>query len=221
MGKGMLRDLQSMLSRINGIEQNLDVYDFLVTDAALLAQLETGETARSTAEKVLIQESPDAVDMTLYLDEELLRRLTSRDPRRRLGRANLADFWIALEGVSHFNYIAWNAASDKSVTLMEVEMQAEVDKYVGARLLSEQQRTSLGDSVFRRLFDEPRFDEQLGPAELSRYRHASRFAGRFCRSLEQRFASGALAPAMLHELRAFYRLPQPEKISHIQVASFA
>ena len=210
-----------MLSRINGIEQSLDVYDFLVTDAGVLQQLESNEDARPTAEKVLIQESGEALDMALYLDAGLLERLMSRDPRHRLGRRNLADFWTVLEGVSHFNYIAWNAAADKSVTLMEVEMQAEVDKYVGARLLSEQQRTSLGDNVFRCLFDNPKFDANLKPAELSRYRTASRYAGRFCRSLEKRFPAPASMPAMLQELRAFYRLPQPEKVGHIQSALFA
>lgn len=217
----MLRDLQAMLSRINGIEQSLDVYDFLVTDAAMIGYLDTNDDPRPTTEKVLIQESPDEVGMTLYLDAELLDRLTSKDPRRRLGYGNLADFWTVLEGVSHFNYIAWNAAADKSVTLMEVEMQAEVDKYVGARLLSEQQRSSLAESVFQRLFDDPQFDEALEPDELARYRNASRFAGRFCRSLERRFPTPARIPAMLQELRAFYRLPQPDKVGHIHAASFA
>ena len=217
----MLRDLQSMLSRINGIEQSLDVHDFLVTDVELLERLETEADARPTTEKVLIRESPEALDMTLYLDADLLERLRSQDPRQRLGYGNLVDFWTVLEGISHFNYIAWNAAADKSVTLMEVEMQAEVDKYVGARLLSGQQQTSLGDSVFRHLFDNPRFDDNLEPGELSRYQNASRFAGRFCRSLEQRFPAPQLIPAMLEELRAFYRLPQPEKVGHIQSAMFA
>jgi hypothetical protein len=217
----MLRDLQSMLSRLYGIEQSLDVHDFLVTDAALLRQLETDANARQTTEKVLIKESADALDMALYLDADLLERLRSRDPRERLGRRNLADFWTVLEGISHFNYIAWNAAADKSVTLLEVEMQAEVDKYVGARLLSRQQRTSLGDSVIHWLFDDPHFDGNCGPEELSRYRNASRLAGRFCRSLERRFPGSALMPAMLRELRAFYRLSQPQKVGHIQSAMFA
>jgi len=217
----MLRDLQSMLSRIYGIEQSLDVHDFLVTDAGVLTALEANDEARQTTEKVLVSEQSGEIGLTLYLDAQLLDRLTSSDPRRRLGHANLADFWTVLEGVSHFNYIAWNAAADRSVTLMEVEMQAEVDKYVGARLLSEQQRTGLGECVYEWLFDDPTFDANLGPEELTRYRDASRYAGQFCRSLEQRFAAQASLPAMLEELRAFYRLPQPAKVGHIQSALFA
>lgn len=217
----MLRDLQTMLSRINGIEHSLDVHDFLVTDARLIEALEANDAARPAAEKVLIQESDEELGMTLYIEADLLARLASLDPRRRLGHANLADFWTVLEGVSHFNYIAWNAEANKSVTLMEVEMQAEVDKYIGARLLSDQQCSSLAGKLLDHLFDEPQFDEQLGPAELARYRNASLFAGRFCRSLERRFPTPAMPPAMLDELRAFYRLPQPEKVSHVHAASFA
>jgi hypothetical protein len=56
---------------------------------------------------------------------------------------------------------------------------------------------------------------------LSRYRSASLYAARFCHSLEARFARSAALPAMLREVRAFYRLPQPEKVGYIHAASFA
>ena len=210
-----------MLSRVYGIEHTLDVHDFLVTDGQLLEQLETDQSIRPNTEKLLICQSEDEVGMTLYLDAELLERLASMDPRQHLGHWNLADFWAVLEGLSHFNYVAWNAAADKTVTLMELELQAEVDKYIGARILSEQQQTSLGAGVYRRLFEDPRFDEDLNPAELSRYRNASLYAARFCRSLEARFGGSDFLPAVLSELRTFYRLPQPEKVGHIQAASFA
>jgi hypothetical protein len=218
----MLRDLQSLLSAVYAIDQGLDVYDYLVTDAKMLACWETPETDRPTEEKLLIREFENELGMTLFLDSGLLDRLTTSDPRCRLGHANLADFCKAVEGISHFIYMAWNAAADKSVTLMELEMQAEVDKYVGARMLLDQQPDSnLGDSLFSRLFDNPDFDEHLTPEELVRYRDASSYAGQYCRSLERRFSPEQIGLDMIHDLRAFYRLPQPEKVSHIQSASFA
>jgi len=61
----------------------------------------------------------------------------------------------------------------------------------------------------------------LRPEELARYRDATSFAGRYCRSLESRFAQDRLAREMVHELRNFYRLPQPAKVSHIQGAFFS
>jgi len=218
----MLRDFQSLLSQVYAIDPCLDVHDFLVTDAALLAQWQAPDTLRTTEEKLLVQAGEDEIGMLLFLDAQLLDRLTACDPRRRLNIGNLADFCKVLEGISHFNYLAWNAAADKSVTLMELEMQAEVDKYIGARILVQAQAGSnLGGSLFRRLFDDPRFDENLTPEELTRYRDASSFAGEYCRSLERRFPAQQLGLDMMRELRQFYRLPQPDKVSHIRAAFFA
>lgn len=223
----ILRDFQSLLSRIYGIEQSLDIYDFLVTDPAMLAKIEEPHSARATEEKLLIHVQEDELGVLLYLNSELLKRLTAKDPRQYLGQNNLADFCKVLEGISHFIYLAWNAAADKSVTLMEMEMQAEVDKYIGARVLLQRQSWSpLDDSLFDRLFDDPCFDDRLDAEELARYRHASTYAGRYCLSLEKRFPGAKMGLPrfdweMIRDLRAFYRLPQPGKVSHIQSAAFA
>lgn len=223
----ILRDLQSLLSQIYGIDQCHDVHDFLVTDAAMLEKLETSGSARATEEKLLIQQCEDELGVLLYLNRELLDRLMAEDPRLYLGQSNFADFCKVLEGISHFIYLAWNAAADKSVTLMEMELQAEVDKYIGARVLLQQQESSpLEGSLFDRLFDDPAFDARLEPEELTRYRDASTYAGRYCLSLEKRFSRDVNSTPnfgldMIRELRAFYRLPQPGKVSHIQAAAFA
>ena len=223
----ILRDLQTLLSQIYGIEQCHDVHDFLVTDAAMLENLETADTARATEEKLLIHEQEDELGVSLYLNRELLERLMAKDPRRYLGQSNFADFCKVLEGISHFIYLAWNAAADKSVTLMEMELQAEVDKYIGARVLLKQQASSpLDGALFDRLFDDPAFDDRLEPEELARYRDASTYARRYCLSLEKRFSADEASSShfgldMIRDLRAFYRLPQPEKVSHIQTATFA
>ena len=74
--------------------------------------------------------------MALYIDAAVLERLARRDPFDALTHENLADYLTAAEGVSHFVYVAWNTGHDKPVTLLELELQAEVDKYVlGAWLL--------------------------------------------------------------------------------------
>jgi len=218
----MLRDFQSLLSTVYEIDHELDVYDYLVTDADLLTRWEDPENIRPTEEKLLIQEHEDELTMLLFLDAELLDRLFTEDPRQHLSHRNFADFCTVLEGISHFNYMAWNATADKSVTLMELEMQAEVDKYVGARAMLNQQQidSDLSESLYSRIFEDFVFDEGLCPAELARYRDASAYAGRYCRSLEKRFPPERIGVEMIEDLRTFYRLPQPDKVSHIQAASF-
>lgn len=218
----LLRELQNLLSTLYSIDLDVDVHDFLVTDTGLLDLLENSSTSRLTEEKLLISESDDEMHVTLYLDADLLERLGELDPRNHLGHANLADFCKVLEGVSHFNYLAWNAAADKSVTLMELELQAEVDKYIVARaFLQNQMQGNLGQTLYDRLFVSPQFDPALAAEEYVRYRDASAIAGQYCRTLERRFSAESFDGEMMQDLRTFYRLPQPGKVSHIQTKSFA
>lgn len=218
----LLRELQNLLSALYGIELEVDVHDFLVTDVDLVRLIEDSNASRVTEEKLLISERDDEVCVTLYLAAELLERLGDLDPRDHLGHANLADFCKVLEGISHFNYLAWNATADKSVTLMEMEMQAEVDKYIAARaLLENQPRSDLGHTLYDRLFASPRFDPALAAEEYVRYRDASTFAGQYCRTLERRFPAERFGVKMMQDLRTFYRLPQPGKLSHINTKAFA
>jgi hypothetical protein len=217
----VLRELQNFLARLYGIEPPADVRDFLITDAGQARQLEGGG-GRETEEKLLVAEHADELHLALYLDAALLERLAARDPLERLGAANLDDFCKVLEGLSHFNYLTWKASARLSVTLLELELQAEIDKYLGARLLANHQsRPELAERLLAVMFDAPRFHDSLSAAERERYAHAARFAGWYCRSLEARYARGLPGGAMLRELRAFYRLPQPAKLSHIHQAAYA
>ena len=217
----MLRNLQTLLAQLYRIEPPADVRDYLITDARQARALE-GEGGRDTDEKLLLAEDQDELHLALYLDAELLDRLASRDPFEYLDADNFEDFCKVVEGLSHFNYLTWNASADRRVTLLELELQAEIDKYMGARTLATHQaRPELEATLFAVLFESPRFHATLSAAEHERYSYAARFAGWYCRSLEARYACGLPGGEMLQELRDFYRLSQPAKLSHIHSAAYA
>jgi hypothetical protein len=135
----LLSRLQDLIGGIYDVSIAHDVYDFLVTDRGRLPH-----AARSgTADEELLVAQPlagsDEVVMSLYLDPALLQRLAREDPLTRLHAGNVADCWTALEGVSHFLYLAWNAGHGRPVSLLELEMQAEVDKYVASYWLLRRQ----------------------------------------------------------------------------------
>ncbi|MCC5795366.1 MAG: hypothetical protein JJT85_11615 [Chromatiales bacterium] len=218
----LLRDLQQLLGRLYGADLAADVCDYLITDAGVVRALPCHHGYRDIDEKLLIHQDGDVLDLGLFLDEAVLERLREADPREALGLHNLADFWTVLEGISHFHYVAWQAARDQCVTLLELEMQAEVDKYLGTRVLLEQQgHSQLEGALLHWLFERPFLDARLGAEEAERYRDASHLAGRYCHHLESRYPAGRPAPAMLAELRAFYRWPQPVKVSHIHRVGFS
>jgi hypothetical protein len=215
----LLRDLQALLGAVHAIEPPADVRDYVLTDAAVLAQLTDGRPGRDTDEKLVVVEGGDGLDVALYLEAAVLDRLADQDPRRALCGTNLADFWTAVEGVSHFNYLVWNAARDRPVTLLELEVQGEVDKYTATRaLLAAQPGGGVGGPVHARLFDDTRLADALSAEEAARYRDAASLAGRYCKRLEARFAPGGLPVGLVRELRAFFRLPQGPKVTRIRAA---
>jgi hypothetical protein len=215
-----LRELQRMLLGLYAVEIGEDVCDYLVTDPAWLAAGSGREHRRDAAEQLLIEEAGDEISLALYLDAAALARVEALPPGAELDPAQREVFFLVLEGVSHFNYVAWNATRDKRVTLLELEMQAEIDKFVTACALPGAVTRTEREAVFAHLFAAPVFDPALGAIESSRYQFANHLAGRYCRSLSSRYPAHA-SGGMLRELRAFYRWPQPAKVSHIHAAVFA
>ncbi len=213
----VLHGLQSLLGRLYDVELNYDIYDFLVTDRGALPEVAPALTASDIEEELLLAETPDGAGVSLYLDPGLLRRLEGADPVGALTETNLADYCTALEGVSHFVYSTWRLDRDLPVSLLELETQAEVDKYaVTVFLLADQQGGAYPAQVHARLFDRVSFDARLEPDQYHRYRTAHRCAAHYCRRLEHRFVSRGVAriEALVRELRKFYRLGSTAKLRH-------
>jgi hypothetical protein len=217
----ILKQLQDFIGDIYDVSISHDVYDFLVTDRRHLPA--AARSSGPTDEELIVAQPEEGdtgeIAMSLYLDPELLERLDRADPMERLHDGNVADYWTALEGVSHFVYLAWNAGHDKPVSLLELEMQAEVDKYVGSYWLMRRQFPDRFPSeLLRLLFERTRIDPRLAAGREDLYREASRYAEKFCRRLEQslRGARGRSQAEVLTELRRFYRLTNARKVAHIQ-----
>jgi hypothetical protein len=219
----VLRGLQSLLGRLYDVELQYDVYDFLVTDRRAVACSGQVADRRASEEELLLAETLDAggtrsAGVALYLDPQLLRRLEQADPHRALTEHNLADYCTALEGVSHFVYSTWRLDRDLPVSLLELETQAEVDKYAVTVFLLARQTGAMAypRQVHARLFDRVRFDARLEPEQYERYRTAHRCAAHYCRRLERRFVNRGVAriEAMVRELRSFYRLGNTAKLRH-------
>jgi hypothetical protein len=212
----ILRQLQDLIGDIYDVRITHDVYDFLVTD---LGRLPAAVRASDSDEQLIVAQpvaGDGEVGMSLYLDPGLLARLQRADPIASLHDGNVADCWTALEGVSHFLYVAWNATHDKPVSLLELEMQAEVDKYVASYwLLRRQFPERFPAELMRVLFERTRIDPSLAQGREHLYREASRYAHRFCRKLEQSLRAAG-DREVLAELRRFYRLTNARKVAHIE-----
>ena len=181
-----------------------------------MRNLDTSRSNNGTREKLLVFEDEEGLNLSLYLDEKLLNHFLQHDPLDRLGQHNVQEFCLVLEGISHFLYLVWNATFDRSVTLLEMELQAEVDKYIMLLECFERQSANpVPGQLSRLLFEANNYHEDLSPEEHKRYRQASSYAMRYCRELEKRYLSGGSRESLLAELRRFYRLTKRGKLDRI------
>ena len=212
----VLQALQKLLSGIYDVPLTHDVAEFLVTDRGRLPPALLGNDAD---EQVLVAEEGGTLWLSLYLEPGVLQRLASANPLEALHAGNIADYWTALEGVSHFIYLVWNASYDRPVTLLELELQGEIDKYVSSLwLLREQNPRRFPPELHYLLFDHARVDAILAGERKGLYRRANSYAARFCRRLAHtlRPAGPAAQGAAISELRQFYRLSRERKLRHIE-----
>jgi hypothetical protein len=209
-------ELQALLIGIYDLPPAPDIRHFLLTDRELARTLGAD---RASDEQLLVAQDADALSIGLYLDAAVLARLHNLDPMRALTSENLADYLTVAEGVSHFVYLAWNAAFDKPVSLLELELQGEVDKYVAALwLLRRQGSGRFPHELHRALFERTRIDAVAAGERHDLYRTASRYAARYCRRVAARleFTARAAASETVAELRRFYRWGNARKLRHIE-----
>lgn len=210
----MLDALQAQHNATYQLDSGHDVRDFLITNPLVAGVIGQSALPAGSGETLFLSQDDDGLGMSLFLDGDLLERVERSDPLNGLHPGMLADFCQVLEGISHFNCMAFKAGRDREVSLLELELQGEVDKFV----TSAQIAIERGDHAFLRklhgwLFDEVGFHDELDATALARYRAANDYAARFCKHLLRGMLSGN--DAALDELRVFFRLPIADKMSLI------
>ena len=192
----MLDDLQQRLEQAYDITVPHRAEHFLITDPRLVTLL--GADPRHSSEQLLVSQDQEGLAMSLFLDETLVSG----------AELKLDDYVKVIEGVSHFLYLAWRAGHDRSVTQLELELQAEVDKFFALV----QEGRSGPKRLHRRLFTGVRYRQGLSSEQLDRYRTANRLAARVCADWIRRFGDRPDHPAWLAEARRFDRVDQAAKM---------
>jgi hypothetical protein len=213
--RGTLGFLQRELEAIYGVRAPR-VEQFLIGLEAVRA---AGHVPRAH-EELLVVEEPGGVALGLYLSPRVVAGAAGADPHDRrprlTARAALRDVACAAEGVSHFVYLATRAAAGGTVSLLELEVQAEVDKFVLLLLhLWRRGLRRMSPALRRRLFERVRYHAWLGAEERARYVEANRLGGAYARWLEGRYVEDADIDGLLRELRRTYRRGGGEKIAYL------
>jgi len=210
----MLDSILHHIDRVYVLDLNVDIRDFLVSRETC-ARLGADPSRGSVLVK---QDADEEIELGLYIGEEDLERLTEVDlASSPMPASSFELLLLAIEEVSHFAYLAYSASREKRVTELELELQAEVDKFVTFTLLyASRNRGRVPKDLLDRMFGDFAVRPGLDSERRERYAAASSLASRYCSYVVQSALEReeGLAP-LLAELRRFYRLSQRGKIGRI------
>lgn len=203
----MLDAIQRRLAALYDLTP-VESVDRFVCGPEILAAL-AGEGAAERREVLLVLEDEEGVHVGLYLDPKVLEALKGDSP-------SFDAVCLATEGVSHLLYLSFRADNDHQVTQLELELQAEVDKYAAGLLAGNGVGAIRARSraLRQRLFRSPRFIDPPGTVKGERYRIAHHAAARYTAHLESRFVDRHGLGELAAELRRFYRLGSRAKLRH-------
>jgi len=168
--------------------------------------------------RVLLREAEDALKVSIYYPDALIRKLEDNDPRLGIHDENIDLCASFIEELDHFLFIAQNYKSNRPFSLLELELQANVTKYLVLKYFIALQNRSLRLSKFDReyirhhLFYKRKFDIE-DTLERKRYEDAGKFGMMYTEQIDL-----LSHEERLRDLRQFSRMTCPSKIRHIQSA---
>jgi hypothetical protein len=185
--------VQTGLERVYRLDRVADVADFVF------------EAESGSRETVLVRQSPDGeVEIAVHLPPLGQDEATAHPPLDALCQI--------IEGVSHFVYVADRARVDRGATQLELELQAEVDKWVvlaaSINGFDVGRSVALRSSLYERIAIVHDEATELG----ERYRVANDVANRFVRHLEREYVGRGRFRELRERLRTFFNLGQAEKL---------
>jgi hypothetical protein len=187
--RALAAKVQGALERVYRLDRVADVGDFVAG---------AGEGGR---ESLLLREGDDG-----SLEVSLLLPILEAE-------SDLDTLCQIIEGVSHFVYVVERASRNREATQLELELQAEVDKWVVlAAAMRERFDEHRSAALRSRLYERVGYDHDATTETGERYRLANDAAHRFVRRLEREYVGRARFGEMRAELLRFFHLGQEEKL---------
>jgi hypothetical protein len=150
---------------------------------------------------------------SIYYPDAMIERLEARPPTRGLDEKNFDDFAALVEELDHLLCVVSRLASGRPFSLLELELQANITKYLAAMRLAAGGPAGTAPAEDARawvrwqLFEKGEFTDE-DPQVRARYENARRLAARFLDRIET-----SEPRARLERLRAFHRGTHHEKLA--------
>lgn len=218
-GTSLLELVRGLLERTYRMQSGLsELAPFLIGDRAYHTRFgsmaaDGPASAIGAGARTLVRELESGARACIYYPDTLIRCLESYPPQRGLGAENVDAFAVFVEEIDHLLLIAERVRLRRPVSLFELELHANVSKYLvlvrflagRSRRLDVHQRLWLR----HRLFERWRYREE-DPAVCRRYGDAARWAVQLIDRLAR------LEPASrIDRLRRFHDLSTAGKLELI------
>lgn len=201
----MLREIQHWIEATYRLEPESCVEEYLIDGSQLDRHLSCEDPYRHAEEVLLLRSDEENCELGLFLHPKLGCENTP------LAEAETHPLMTATEGVSHLLLVMHRLRHSEGLTQLELELQAEVDKYLFLRLMPESSRQA---EAKRHLHQEANL-AGLGADRMETYAAARRLAQRYCRRLEEEYLSSRSFDGLYRELRLFYRMSHWKKLQSL------
>lgn len=162
----------------------------------------------SDRETLFIRQIGDEYELGLFIAPGILAAIDRTDPLERMD-----EFFCAVEGVSHILMLLDRIANQVATSHLELELQAEVDKFLISHLYMSKARRGASIDLFDRQFERCTWDSNLSEDDLLRYTAASRMAAKFCSGLRERYFNPARIGEMKADVLDFFKRNLAQKVS--------
>ncbi|GJQ60810.1 MAG: hypothetical protein D8M57_12055 [Candidatus Scalindua sp. AMX11] len=169
----------------------------------------------SSGSRVFIRDGGDTLKMSIYYPDKLIKVLEENDPRLGLHDDNIDECASFVEELDHFLFIVQNFRQNRPFSLLELELQANVTKYLVLKYFISLQNRAMRLREFDKeyikyhLFYKRKYDIE-GTIEKKRYEDAKKFG-----MIYTRYIDYLSHEERLRDLRLFSRLTCPSKIQHV------
>jgi hypothetical protein len=174
---------------------------------------ESGAGASGDGARLLLRETAEGIRAAVYLPDHLVRTLERYPPQHGVGEENVREFATLVEETDHLLVVAERARLARPVSLFELELHANVSKYlVLSRFLAGREpllRPYRRWWLWHQLFEGVEYSEDDADLQ-ARYEEAGQWAARLIRALVDRRPR-----QRLELLREFHSATTAEKMALI------
>jgi len=204
-----ISELYRALCKLYDIQVIADIDRFIIGAYRGAYDISIG-SGSSEREALFLRQSGDCLELGLFIAPEVLNALNTAEPMDHPD-----ELCVAIEGVSHFLYVCDRAEKKMKVTRLELELQAEVDKFIILQLFSLREPESARADLFSMQFEKHRFDPKLSAEDMKRYETASRLAAKYCHFLLSNLFNPFRYDDLLAESRDFFHRNLAQKIERL------